>query len=116
MKPQSVATQRDTALRAVFAMIDRLGFAHLFGEWDALTHDDRYAYLAEGIEGVIEEAEVDDGRAFCPLCGASTQQRTGFAYPNGLRWHLHGWKRMPRCVVIAAIDMSFERFEGKHDR
>ncbi len=103
------AQQRDIALRAVYAMIDRLGFAHLFGEWDCLIHDDRDVYLADGIEGVIDEAEVEDGRAFCPLCGASAQQRTGFSYPHGLRWHLYGWKRMSRCAVIAAIAVAFER-------
>jgi len=42
-------------------------------------------------------------RAVCPLCGDSAQDfyqsDNGFAFPEGLRWHLLGGRSARQCVV-----------------
>lgn len=113
MKPQSVATQRDTALIAMYALLNRLGYGDLFGPWDAMELSDWWDYRTDRIEQLLDRVvdDVDDGRVVCPLCGGSASNRHGYAYPHGLRWHLSGWRGMVVCSVIRGIAVAFEQKE-----
>lgn len=80
------------------------------------TFDEAYAAERILIEAIVEHAfiippknQFQDERALCPLCrrGAQDPYVHGFAYPEGLIWHLEGRGPARKCTVMTALwDMS----------
>ena len=82
------------------------------------TREEMFAWLNSVAEQVIEKTQPkparemsgldpNSSRAFCPLCGGSSQGffgELGFVHPEGLRRHLRGDHNARQCRVMKAAE------------
>ena len=100
---------RDTLLRMTGPVIEEI----LRPPYD-LTSDEVWVWFHQAMKKILELAKPLSGeerndrtywgdRAPCPLCGESAQSfyksDDGFAFPEGLRWHLNGDRRARQCDI-----------------
>ena len=114
----------DFARNAVLQLMPDELFRLLTGYYDCKTREDVWQrWFNKTVEQIIERAEPNPARemqefssssdrAFCPLCGGSADNIydvKGFAYPEGLSWHLHGSHKATQCIVTkVAIDLALD--------
>jgi hypothetical protein len=77
------------------------------------SSDDWMRWQDDVIDRVINLAKVENGRAYCPLCGGGTtpwgswpryeEKERGFQFPMGLEMHLKGSHRAHQCMVMEIV-------------
>jgi hypothetical protein len=90
-----------------------------------LTTGDVWRWRDDVVKKALEMAEPRSDaemgkshlpRAYCPLCGDSSQDpyNRGFAFPSGLTMHLCGEKRSHECAVLRVFRLeALDRVEDE---
>ncbi len=112
------------ARRAIIALMPEGVQAILQSYYSCTSRQDGYRWEGEAADSIVALAEpitpegpsLSSHRAYCPLCGqgSTTPYESGFALPEGLRWHLLGRGQMRQCSVMgAAVRLARDYWHDK---
>lgn len=100
----------------------------LQGYHDCTSQQELQIWYRDTALAVAEQAEriksdemggLNDGRAYCPLCGLGSRwgYRRGYAWPDGLHDHLYGGGQAHNCDVMQLVRaMAVDHLESERER